>query len=614
MKRSVFGVGVLAALCAMPLNSARAAFSNVECQDYYGKASVSGSVNISGNTFNNNANLSVSYNNLSNPNGNKNVAAAVLEWQPNVGYGVGPVTVANGSGGTMRAVNSTPGGWAAGFWSDQIYGDPTKTELTLDNYGTAYGEGQWTGFGLYNYNLYGGAKIANRSGATATGKGSAYAVGINSFCYYGAINFVNDGTVTATASGASSGDTTSYGINLFTYDSDSSAAAPLYCVNNGTVQASITGNGVNHCYGMFVWAQGGKMTLINNGPVTGSGSGNAEGVYCGSNFGDTYVENNSQMVGSGAPGYGLGMEVDSGNAMTLVNRGLIKNDATSGQGQDGIYGGMGLVLWVNAGPTYINNAANATLYGGYMGIWAGVYGGPITIDNYGTIYGGSEAMHLGDGNDKVTLFGSATVTGVMDGGKGNNSLIFSLEGTLQYVNGNAANSGNNLSAYGLGTSGSIVVSGKTYSWRNFNVSGTIISGPSTGTYYFMQNRTSGLVIDSKGSTSVGSQVAQWSKVNSGNLKWRLAASDSGYYYIQNQTTGLYLDGGGATANGSAVKEWNYVSSPNLQWQLVATDSGYFYVKNRATGLYLDGGGATANGSTMKQWSYVSSPNLQWSFQ
>jgi hypothetical protein len=145
--------------------------------------------------------------------------------------------------------------------------------------------------------------------------------------------------------------------------------------------------------------------------------------------------------------------------------------------------------------------------------------------------------------------------------------------------------------------------------------GSVTSVSSTHTYYYyMQNRTSGLVIDSKGATSAGSQVGQWSKANSANLKWQLVASDSGYYYIQNQTTGLYLDGGGATANGSAVKEWSYVSSANLQWQLVASDSGNYYVKNRTTGMYLDGGGATANGTALKQWSYVNSSNLQWSFQ
>jgi hypothetical protein len=220
---------------------------------------------------------------------------------------------------------------------------------------------------------------------------------------------------------------------------------------------------------------------------------------------------------------------------------------------------------------------------------------------------------LGDGNDTVYLTGSPTVTGVMNGGNGNNSLIFNINGTLQYVNGNAANSGNNLSAYGLGTSGSIVVSGKTYSWQNFNVSGTI-AGPSTGTYYYMQNRTSGLVVDNRGSTSVGAQMGQWTKVNSSNLKWQLVASDSGYYYIQNQTSGLYLDGGGYTTNGSPVKQWSYASSYNLQWLPVASDSGNYYIQNRATGMYLDGGGATANGADLKQWSYASSYNLQWSFQ
>jgi arabinan endo-1,5-alpha-L-arabinosidase len=136
----------------------------------------------------------------------------------------------------------------------------------------------------------------------------------------------------------------------------------------------------------------------------------------------------------------------------------------------------------------------------------------------------------------------------------------------------------------------------------------------SGTWYYIQNRTSGLVIDNGGSTSAGAQMGQWAKANSSNLKWKLVASDSGYYYIQNQTSSLYLDGGGSTSNGSAVKQWSYASSSNLQWQMVASDSKYFYLKNRATGLYLDGGGATANGAALKQWSYVSSSNLQWSFQ
>ena len=60
--------------------------------------------------------------------------------------------------------------------------------------------------------------------------------------------------------------------------------------------------------------------------------------------------------------------------INIQNSGVISNAATSGQASDGIYGGMGIVLWVSPGPTYLTNTG--TIYGGNMGIWAGVYGGP----------------------------------------------------------------------------------------------------------------------------------------------------------------------------------------------------------------------------------------------
>ena len=628
IQRVTLQVGLLAALCAIPMHSARASFSNVECSDINGNVSVSGSVNIAGNSYANNSSVSVTLNNLSNANGDKNVAAAVLEYEPNVGYGVGVVRVSNGTGGTLQGITSDSGSWAAGFWSDQIYGDSTIAELIVDNYGTMNGQANnsvGSAFGFHNYNLYGGLNLTNESGATCSGTAKGNAGGIDALCYYGPINFVNNGTATGASSGVNGDCVTPIGLNLYTFDSTN--RAPIYCENNGYISGSATGGQTNSPFGARVWAQGGKMVLINRGTFKGTtwgrgGFNQAVGVYCGGNVGDDWVVNTGQMIAEGGPGWALGVENDGSNngsspyiaTINVLNSGVISNGVTSGQASDGIYGGIGVVLWVSAGPTYLTNTATGTIYGGYMGIWAGVYGGPITIYNSGNIYGGGgEAMHLGDGNDTVYLTGSPTVTGVMNGGNGNNSLVFNINGTLQYVNGNAANSGNNLSSYGLGTSGSIVVSGKTYSWQNFNVSGTV-GGPSTGTYYYMQNRTSGLVIDSKGSTSVGSQVGQYAKVNSANLKWRLAASDSGYYYIQNQTSGLYLDGGGSTANGSAVKQWSYDSSYNLQWQLVASDSGYYYVKNRATGMYLDGGGATANGAALKQWGYANSSNLQWSLQ
>ena len=157
-------VGLLAALCAMPLNPALASFSKVECRDFYGNVMVSGYTNIAGNKFSNNSSISVTLNNLSNTNGDKNVAAAVLEYEPNVGYGVGVVRVSNGSGGTMQGITSDSGSWAAGFWSDQIYGDPASAELIVDNYGTMKGQATnstGSAFGFHNYNLYGGLNLTN---------------------------------------------------------------------------------------------------------------------------------------------------------------------------------------------------------------------------------------------------------------------------------------------------------------------------------------------------------------------------------------------------------------------------------------------------------------------
>lgn len=75
-----------------------------------------------------------------------------------------------------------------------------------------------------------------------------------------------------------------------------------------------------------------------------------------------------------------------------------------------------------------------------------------------------------------TVTGLSTITGIMNGREGNNTLNFALTGgTLQTVNGATANKGSALSAYGLGKSGSIVVSGKTYKWENFTVTGTVTS-------------------------------------------------------------------------------------------------------------------------------------------
>ncbi len=629
IQRVTLQVGLLAALCAIPMHSARASFSNVECSDINGNVSVSGSVNIAGNSYANNSSVSVTLNNLSNANGDKNVAAAVLEYEPNVGYGVGVVRVSNGTGGTLQGITSDSGSWAAGFWSDQIYGDSTIAELIVDNYGTMNGQANnsvGSAFGFHNYNLYGGLNLTNESGATCSGTAKGNAGGIDALCYYGPINFVNNGTATGASSGVNGDCVTPIGLNLYTFDSTN--RAPIYCENNGYISGSATGGQTNSPFGARVWAQGGKMVLINRGTFKGTtwgrgGFNQAVGVYCGGNVGDDWVVNTGQMIAEGGPGWALGVENDGSNngsspyiaTINVLNSGVISNGVTSGQASDGIYGGIGVVLWVSAGPTYLTNTATGTIYGGYMGIWAGVYGGPITIYNSGNIYGGGgEAMHLGDGNDTVYLTGSPTVTGVMNGGNGNNSLIFNINGTLQYVNGNAANSGNNLSAYSLGTSGSIVVSGKTYSWQNFNVSGVAIPN---GTYKII-NRNSGLALEAPNQwTGNGQQINQWSYYGGASQQWTVTGIGSGIYKIIGVQSGRSLDiYGGNTGNGTKVELWDYWNGPMQQWTFNVSSGGYFEITPQcATGSCLDVNGAsTANGANVQLWQWWGGANQQWSLQ
>ena len=139
------------------------------------------------------------------------------------------------------------------------------------------------------------------------------------------------------------------------------------------------------------------------------------------------------------------------------------------------------------------------------------------------------------------------------------------------------------------------------------------SGLSTNTWYNIQNRTSGLVVNNTGSTTSGAYMQQWAAGTSPNLCWELLTVGSGYYNIENETSSMYLDGGGYTTNNAPVKQWSAGSSTNLRWSLSSVGSGYYNIINETSGLYLNGGGLTTNGAPLTQWSAVSSYNLQWQF-
>lgn len=410
----------------------------------------------------------------------------LLAWCGNVGYSTSS-TINNNSGATIKSL-VTGGGTslAMGIYSLQYYGNSSAPNATINNSGTVDGEVtnyDGTAAGIYQYNLYGGLNLTNAAGGVCSAAAPYYSSGITVSSYYGAVNLENDGTATGLATGAKSGWVSglaySTGMDLFSYDTGSNA--PISVWNTGLSTVNTTGGNTNFGYGMFLWAEGGAMTLNNSGTIsaisTADSGGGCDGVYCGGNRGPDLVLNSGTITATAGAhgGWGLGVENDTGvpgdptNAITIINSGTISHN-----------NGLGVAVFAGSGPVAITNTASGSIYGGFEGIASETYQGDVTIYNSGSIAintnangNGNAALSLGPGNDTVYLCGLPTVIGGMNGGGGTNRLVFQLNGVLEKVNGGVPTQGTNLAAYHLGTGGSLVVSGHTYSWYNFDVTGTV---------------------------------------------------------------------------------------------------------------------------------------------
>lgn len=406
----------------------------------------------------------------------------LLAWCGNVGYSTS-TTINNDSGATIKSI-VTGGGTALamGIYSLQYYGSIGSPDATINNSGVVDAEVtnyDGTAAGIYHYSLYGGLNLTNHTGGVSSGAAPYYSSGITASSYYGAVSLENDGTAKGFATGGKSGWIAglaySTGIDVFSYDSGSNA--PISVLNTGLSTATTTGGNTNFCYGMFLWAEGGAMTLNNSGTIsaasTSDSSGGCDGVYCGGNRGADLVINSGTITASAGAhgGWGLGVENDTGvpndptNGITIINTGTIYHN-----------NGLGVGVFIGSGPLVISNTGS--IYGGFEGIATETYQGNVTIYDSGSLGistngNGNVAMSLGPGNDTVYLYGLPNIVGGMNGGGGTNTLIFQLNGVLQKVNGAAPTQGTDLAAYNLGTGGSIVVSDHTYSWYNFNITGTV---------------------------------------------------------------------------------------------------------------------------------------------
>ncbi|MCF4120782.1 RICIN domain-containing protein [Antribacter sp. KLBMP9083] len=135
----------------------------------------------------------------------------------------------------------------------------------------------------------------------------------------------------------------------------------------------------------------------------------------------------------------------------------------------------------------------------------------------------------------------------------------------------------------------------------------------TGTWYVLQSRHSGLVLDIQGrSTSTGAMLVQWNRTDATNQQFRFVDAGGGYYTIQARHSNLVLDVyAKATANGADIVQWSPTGGANQQWQIV-DDGTYLRFVNRNSGKALDvWEWSTTPGDRISQYDSNGGTNQQW---
>ena len=134
-----------------------------------------------------------------------------------------------------------------------------------------------------------------------------------------------------------------------------------------------------------------------------------------------------------------------------------------------------------------------------------------------------------------------------------------------------------------------------------------------GTWYVLQSRHSGLVLDIAGrSTSAGALLVQENRTDATSQQFRFVDAGGGYYKVQARHSSLLLDVyGKSTANGADVVQWSDTGTANQQWQII-DDGTYLRFVNRNSGKALDlWARSTTPGDRISQYDSNGAANQQW---
>lgn len=204
MQRSILGVGLLAALCALAASSALAAFNNITQNPWEGGTfHYYGNTEVTSGTLNNSGAMTFSSSTLPGTTGPLFDTGGTQTGDYAIGVGVlvdgtDGCTVNNNAGGTMQGVVTGTGeALAAGIWTIQ--------NVTINNSGTLNGQvlnHDGCAFGIYEDSS--GLTVNNNAGGTISATAQWLAEGIQA---RQTENVVNNGTITCTATGGQQGTT-----------------------------------------------------------------------------------------------------------------------------------------------------------------------------------------------------------------------------------------------------------------------------------------------------------------------------------------------------------------------------------------------------------------------
>ncbi len=454
-------------LLFLPTINARASFWDLQDVPWYGGTDhYCGDSLISKGTFRNSGKRTPNYSAL--PANTGALPAWGGDHKGDYWYGLGlmakgdtGIVIQNDSGAIIQSI-------VTGIGEGQAAGIMTVQDATITNSGTVDAQflnnrGWAAGVSLKSPGL-----LTNGTNATISATAN-YAIGLSGSG--GRIKIVNNGIINANGIAGQTGTVNrnrAYGVDLFSWSDKQDA--PLYFENNGTVTAtsSKTNSDTTDARGVNVWAEGSSATCINTGTIQATAEGplgGANGIYCGADNGNVTFINKGTITKTDANGdFCVGVENDSQvGDMYIENSGTITTDSPFAI----MLGNYTSNLKACGHCTFKNTG---TIRGQWLGLsWPAI--GGMTFFDSGDIR--TQQCWLG-GNVDARIEGLPTIDPELTPADGNNTLVFALNGTLEQINGQAT-SGTQFSS--LPSQGSIVVSGKTYKWKNFtSVSGTAVPG------------------------------------------------------------------------------------------------------------------------------------------